>query len=184
PGYQNYQWYTSNWTPVPNGVGQIVPCVKPPSPADFFYVVLTPFQGVGCADTLQTNVVADIDLEITSDTVCYKGGVPVQLNASIGGGIQPLTIAWTGPDLSCYDCTDPVASTFGNPFYTVTVTDSNGCYRSDTIGFIESNYSMDAGDSFVTCVGTPVQLNAWVQPATGNYNFTWTSAGGGLNNPN
>ena len=181
PGYQNYQWYTSNWTPV--AVGQIVPCITPPNPASFFYVVLTPFAGAGCADTLHTNLVADINLQISSDTVCYKGGVPVQLNANIGGGIPPLNIQWTGPDLSCYDCTDPISSTSGNPIYTVKVTDSNGCFRSDTIGFIESNFTMDAGDSFVTCIGTPVQLTASVQPGSGNFAYNW-SPNTGLSNPN
>jgi len=181
PGYQSYTWYTANWNQI--ATGQIVNGVTPPNPASFFYVVLVPFAGVGCSDTLQTNLVADITLQLTSDTVCYKGGVPVQLNTNIGGGIPPLTIQWTGPGLSCYDCTSPISTTTGNPVYTVRVTDSNGCYRSDTIEFIESNFTMDAGDSFVTCIGTPVQLNAWVSPGTGNYTYTWTP-NTGLSNGN
>ena len=181
PGYLTYQWYTANWTPV--ATGQIVNGITPPNPASFFYVVLTPFAGVGCADTLQTNLVADITLQLTSDTVCYKGGTPVQLNTTIGGGIPPLTISWTGPGLSCYDCTNPISTTNGNPKYTVRVTDSNNCYRQDTIEFIESNFTMDAGDSFVTCIGTPVNLTSWVSPATGNYIFNW-SPNAGLSNPN
>ena len=183
PGYQSYQWYTANWVPVPGGNGQIVPNVQPPNPASFFYVVLTPFAGVGCPDTLQTNLVADITLQLTSDTVCYKGGVPVQMNTNIGGGIPPLTIQWTGTGLSCYDCTNPIASASGNQIYTVKVTDSNNCYRTDTLEFIESNFTMDAGDSFVTCIGTPVQLNATVTPGTGNFVYNWNPATG-LSNPN
>jgi gliding motility-associated-like protein len=186
PGYQSYTWYNANWTPVasPTGnVGQILPNVTPPNPASFFYVVLVPFSGPQCADTLQTNLVADITLQLTSDTVCYKGGTPVQLNTTIGGGIPPLSIQWTGPGLSCYNCTNPISTTNGNPVYTVKVTDSNGCYRADTIEFIESNFTMDAGDSFVTCIGTPVQLNAWVSPGTGNYTYNWTP-NAGLSNPN
>lgn len=181
PGYQTYQWYTPNWTQI--ATGQIVNNVPPPNPASFFYVVLVPFAGVGCADTLQTNLVADITLDITSDTVCYKGGDPVQINTNIGGGIPPLSIQWTGPGLSCYDCPNPISTTTGNPFYTVRVTDSNGCYRQDTIEFIESNFTMSAGDSFITCIGTPVQLNASVHPGTGNYIYNW-SPNTGLSNAN
>ncbi|HRO42131.1 MAG TPA: gliding motility-associated C-terminal domain-containing protein [Flavipsychrobacter sp.] len=183
PGYMTYQWYTSNWTPVAGGSSQIVPNVAAPNPASYFYLVLIPYSGPLCADTLQTNLVADITLQVTSDTLCYKGGTPVQITTNIGGGIPPLNIQWTGPDLSCYDCVNPISTTTGNPFYTVTVTDSNGCFRKDTIEFIESNFTMDAGDSFVTCIGTPVQLNAWVSPGTGNYTYTWTP-NTGLNNAN
>jgi len=181
PGYMTYQWFTSNWTPVPGG--QIVPNVPAPNPASFFYVVLTPFSGPACADTLVTNLVADITLNVTSDTLCYKGGTPVQINTTIGGGIPPLNIVWTGPDLSCYNCTNPISTTTGNPLYTVTVTDSNGCFRKDTIEFLESNFTIGAGDSFITCIGTPVQLNAWVSPGTGNYTYTWTP-NTGLSNGN
>ena len=183
PGYMTYQWYTSNWQPVVGGASQIVPCVPAPNPASYFYVVLVPFSGPQCADTLQTNLVADVTLQLTSDTLCYKGGTPVQINANIGGGIPPLNIQWTGPDLSCYDCPNPVSVTTGNPLYTVTVTDSNGCYRKDTIEFLESNFTMGAGDSFITCIGTPVQLTAWVQPGTGNYNYSWVP-NTGLSNAN
>src|SRR5690606_9817702 len=101
PGYMTYQWYTSNWQPVVGGASQIVPCVPAPNPASYFYVVLVPFSGPQCADTLQTNLVADVTLQLTSDTLCYKGGTPVQINANIGGGIPPLNIQWTGPGLSC-----------------------------------------------------------------------------------
>ncbi|MBS1782630.1 MAG: gliding motility-associated C-terminal domain-containing protein [Bacteroidetes bacterium] len=182
PGYQSYTWYNANWTQI--GTGQILTGITPPNPASFFRVVLVPFfGGLACSDTLVTNPVADVTLKITSDTVCYKPGTPVQLGATIGGGIPPLTIAWTGPGLSCYNCTNPISTTSGNPTYSVRVTDSNNCYRTDSIRFIESHFTMSAGDSFVTCIGTPVQLNAWVKPTIGNYKFKW-KPGAGLNNTN
>ncbi len=181
PGYLGYQWYTANWTPVASG--QIVPCVTPPATPSVFYVVVTPYTGAGCVDTLQTNLVSDITLQLTSDTVCYKGGTPIQINANIGGGIAPLTIQWTGPGLNCYDCTDPISTATGNATYTVKVSDSNNCFRQDTISFFESNFTIDAGDTFTTCIGTPVNINASITPATGNYSVKWTP-GAGLSNPN
>jgi len=174
-GFQNYQWYKSNGTPLGNT--QTITCVSPPNPPAPFYVVLTPYGGMGCDDTLTTNILGDIDLQVT-DSLCFPHGVPFSVNATIGGGLPPLTIQWTGSGLSCYNCANPTITNPAGNTYTVRVSDSNECFRTDTLRFFESNFAIDAGASFTLCVGTPVQFNASVTPPSGNYSYSWTPATG------
>jgi gliding motility-associated-like protein len=181
PGYQTYTWYNSSWTQVV-GTGQIVN-TPAPYPCDSFNVVLVPFQGVGCPDTLHTGKMCDIQVDASPDTICYKSGVPVQLNATVQGGLPPVYTVWSGNGLSCDTCLNHIAAPFGNHTYIVKTSDSNGCWRADTLSFIESNFDINAGDSFITCIGTPVTLTASVTPATGNYTYTWTP-NSGLSNAN
>ncbi len=179
-GYQSYQWYTSSWTPV--ATGQTV-CVTPPSTPSPYFVVLTPFANVGCTDTLQTQPLADLSLQVATDSICFESGLPVQVTAITSGGIAPLSVQWSGQGLSCNNCLNPVITPTGGQKNIITATDSNGCFRRDTVTFIESNFTIDAGDSFVTCIGVPVNLNALVSPGSGNYFYSWSPAGG-LSNVN
>lgn len=83
-----------------------------------------------CADTAQQVVnVASVSAAFSNDNITIEQGDDVTLNllaeSSIG---SPLTIEWTpATDLSCDDCTSPVASPPGNTTYTVLMSDELGC---------------------------------------------------------
>jgi gliding motility-associated-like protein len=60
----------------------------------------------------------------------------------------------------------------------VKVTDTNGCWRKDTLNLLHSIYTVNAGPDVVTCIGTPVTINASVTPASTSYVPTWTPGTG------
>lgn len=60
-------------------------------------------------------------------------GSSVQLSPVVSG-TPPLEYAWSPPDqLSCNDCPEPVASPFSGVWYTLKVTDANGCMDADSV---------------------------------------------------
>jgi len=176
PGFQSYDWFDPTWTQV--ATGQIVTIPAPAVPT-YYNLVMTPFVGVGCPDTIQTGLVADITVNATPDTLCNTVGVPIQLNAGATGGVGTLEYEWTpGNSLSCDDCPTPVATPSGSVNYIVKVTDSNGCFRRDTLDMLESLYIVDAGPDRVTCIGTPITINASVTPMSSFYVYNWDNPNG------
>jgi gliding motility-associated-like protein len=173
-GYQTYTWYDQNFTPPGLGGGQVITVPAPATP-QYYNLVLVPYIGVGCPDTLQTIVVANVTVNASPDTLCNPAGQPIQLDANGGGGVGTLTYQWSGsPGLSCTNCENPIATPVGSSRYYVTVTDTNGCFRKDTLTILESVYLPDAGTNFTTCVGTPVQLNGTVTPLSPFYTYNWS----------
>jgi len=177
PGFQTYQWYKANGAAIGNT--QTVTCVAPQNPPAPYFVVMTPYGGMGCKDTLQTKTIADISLQVT-DSICLQPGIPYQINTNISGGIPPIGIQWQGSGLSCNDCANPTFTSIAGQPFIIKIKDSNNCVRSDTLRFFQGSFTVDAGDSIVVCIGTPMQLNATVTPWAGNYTYKWTP-GAGLN---
>jgi gliding motility-associated-like protein len=177
PGFASYTWFTAGWTQV--GTGQIVTILPPLTPT-YYNVVMVPFPGNGCNDTVATGMVANIAVNATPDTLCLTGLAPVQLNAGAAGGVGTLTYSWTPANstLSCTGCPDPIATPGGSQTYIVQVTDTNGCWRKDTLNLLHSIYTVNAGPDIVTCIGTPVTINASVIPSSTNYQPTWTPGTG------
>ncbi len=98
-------------------------------------------------------MIADIFLNITPDTLCNTSNVPVQLDAGLRGGIEPYIYSWT-PDasLSCTSCKNPIAKIIGDNIYSVTVTDSNGCFRRDSLTVVNSTYTVNAILDRAACI--------------------------------
>jgi len=100
---------------------------------------------------------------------------------TIGGGVE---YQWTpAAGLSCTDCPNPVANVAQTTTYTVTVTDENGCEITQDItitvaGNLNVSISSDDQDGII-CPGQQVQLTA-----SGAMTYIWSSANGGLGNPN
>jgi gliding motility-associated-like protein len=182
--YMSYQWYDQNWTLVDTGM---VATIHPNSTTQQSYaLVLTPYPSVStCPDTIYTQPIANVDVQAQPDTSCITPNIPLQLNANATGGVGPLSYVWTeyntpGNTLSCDSCQMPIATPVGTSFYTVKVSDTNGCYRTDTLQVYYSTFVPNAGNDFTTCVGTPVTFNGSVSPQSSALTYQWTP-GAGLN---
>jgi gliding motility-associated-like protein len=187
-GFQTYTWYNSNYTSVV-GTGQSI-SVTTPSGSAQYHVILTPYTGYGCTDTLTTT--------ITGTSLSVNGGLDtmvcnndsIRLNA-VASGTAPLTYSWTPTaGLSCTNCSNPWASPAATTAYVVTVTDSNGCSRRDTVNVIASPkvtvtttssfcYGAAAGAAAaVGSMGVPPYTYSWnTSPVSSTASITGLTAG-------
>lgn len=172
-GYQNYQWYTSSWTYVGSG-----PSINVPAPASptFYYCVLTPYIFNGCYDTITTRRIADFGLSVAPKSVCNTLGRPVSITSAVTGGIGGFTYSWRDPGsiLSCTTCPNPVARPAGASYVTLTVSDSVGCFRSDTLFIQNPTFTVNLGPDRTTCIGTPIMLNPTITPPSMSYIYSWS----------
>jgi gliding motility-associated-like protein len=177
-GYQYYQWFSSLAPTVQIGSTQFLTRPVPTTPS-YFYCVITPYNSNGCPDTIRTKTIANFTVNATPDTVCNSLGNPIQLNITHTTGIGgTFNTSWI-PDttLSCYNCTSPIASPFTSGYYVGTVTDSNGCFRSDTVYIENPTFTIDLGPDRVTCLGTSVNLTPTITPPSPGYIFKWSPSG-------
>ena len=131
-GYKNYTWYDSTFTTI-FGTQQTLVLRPPPPPGTKVAVVLVPYDGYGCLDTLTTllfdtlsvNAFAGNDISSCTDATVRLGAPP-----KIG-----YTYRWnpvTG--LSDPDIANPLATTTVTMEYVLTVMNIQGkCFASDTV---------------------------------------------------
>ncbi len=132
PGYQSYTWKDSTYSTT-IATGQTM-SILTPSTSTTYKVILTPYSGYGCPDTLTTRIIiSSLQVNASNDTaICTNSSV--LLHAGASGGIAPLSYSWTpGGSLSCNTCSGPTASPLSNTTYHVTVMDSSGCSRTDSV---------------------------------------------------
>ena len=175
PGFQLYKWYNANFTQIATGQNVVIP--TPPT-TTHYYVVLTPYAGYGCADTLMTTVsINSFSVNTINDTfVCNNGNI--QLNTNIIGGSSTFySYVWTpSTGLSCSTCASPVATPLVNTKYKVTATDGNGCTRQDSVtihvGPVTSTVSITPVSCFGDSTGSAtVAISQGVSP----YTFAWST---------
>jgi gliding motility-associated-like protein len=132
-GYAGYHWYDSATFTTLFGATQTITLPMPPG-VTHYAVILTPFFGYGCPDTLYTTVSpSHLTLSPTPDTiVCNGSGATITSGAT--DVALPLTYSWSpAAGLSCTNCATPVASPLTPTVYTVTVTNVLGCQKSTTV---------------------------------------------------
>ncbi len=132
-GFEGYHWYDSSTFTILYGSTQTITIPIPPG-ATTFAVVLTPYTGYGCPDTLYSSIrPSHLVLNPTHDTaIC--GSASVTLTSGATDIAPPLTYIWSpATGLSCTTCANPVATLVGTTTYTVTVTDAAGCSKTATI---------------------------------------------------
>lgn len=119
-GFQEYKWYDATLTNLLGTSSNLTISPVPP-PNTTYAVVLIPYPGLGCLDTIYTNVsrVADVLMLNTPDTVkgCSDPGVNLA---------APSVTAGSSPDLTLSYFSDPTLTTYiQNPNY---VTESGDYY--------------------------------------------------------
>lgn len=137
PGFQTYTWYDSTLTTLV-GTGMVI-TVPTPALTAKYYVVLSPYAGFGCKDTLTTRIsVSNLSLKINPDTiVCSRAGIQLRDTVTVAAAFLPLTYEWTPTEgLSCVKCLNPVANPIKTTRYTLKVEDGTGCSVKDSVNII------------------------------------------------
>ena len=162
-GYQGYTWYNSNFSQV-LGTQQILNFVPPPPASTTVAVVLVPYNGYGCLDTLYADlkdnlvVVADAGKDTVS---CNHNPVPIGGPPKLG-----VNYHWTpAAGLSNPDVANPLALPDVTTTYVVTArSNGGGCLQTDTVTVKASlvdnritllgkaDYCIGSGDSAVLVV--------------------------------
>lgn len=135
PGYQSYEWRNSTLTTVLS----TQQALTVPAPPTFttYAVILTPYPGFGCKDTLYTQYTGAVNSTITATTsndtsTCPGGKVPIKVNAySLD---SPITYRWiptTG--LSCTLCPNPTVTGTSPTNFQVISTNFLGCSDTQSI---------------------------------------------------
>jgi gliding motility-associated-like protein len=155
---------------------------EPPQPININTVgsyVATAFvtDGFGCKDTasriLEVRPLPIINAGIDT-TICQ--GSTTQLTAS--GGIN---YTWTpNYNISCDNCSNPIASPVVDTLYTVIGTSQFGCVNKDSV-FVKvfQPFILTSTPGGVVCVGNGLPLNA-----NGADKYVWLPNNGTISNPN
>ena len=130
------------WTSNPPGFTSYDPNpVVQPASATTYYIFIRDDNGCIVQDTtslelypeMQVNILPDV----TDTTICHgnNNGGSLQLFAEHDSTEAPFNYLWYSPDDPTLNTTiqDPLGQPQDSTYYTVTVTDNNGCYQSDSI---------------------------------------------------
>ncbi len=138
PGYQSYEWRDSALTTV-LGTTQDLTVPMPAGPT-IFAVILTPYPGFGCKDTLYTIYTApktsNINATYSADTaICEFDKTSMHVSAT--GPDGPYIYQWTpATGLNCTNCPSPTVTGVKTTTYHVKVTNTLGCSVTDSIHVI------------------------------------------------
>lgn len=170
-GYMNYEWYANNFTQVLGAEQKIT--LAPPLPAGTeVAVIVTPYPGYGCRDTLYSILRNDriIVADAGKNTVsCNRIPVPIGTLPKRG-----VIYKWDPPD----GLTDPnISNPYANPATTTTYTlytssTGGGCHDQDQVTVVASTldnnivltgkeiFCMNSGDQALLSV-TPADNIQW-----------------------
>jgi gliding motility-associated-like protein len=172
-GFQTYEWYNANYTAKVD-TGRTI-TVATPTTLTQYHVVLTPYPGYGCSDTLTTQIIgSSLAVNAGPDTMLCND-TAIQLQPIVTANGPPLTYNWApAAGLNCTTCLAPRASPTFNTSYVLTVSDSFGCVRSDTVQ-VKARPAMSVVTQPATCFGsaTGAAFAATVQ-GTPPYTYSWS----------
>lgn len=131
-GFAHYKWMNTTFTTVLD-TNRVATLPVPGVPTTYA-VILTPYPGYGCTDTLYTTyVVANTEAHIDKDTTICLGG-RVQLNGVATTNDSPLVYSWAPlKGLSCINCPNPVARPKATTTYAFIATSKAGCADTDYV---------------------------------------------------
>jgi gliding motility-associated-like protein len=174
PGFQTYTWYNANYTQL-LGTGQTITLATPTTLSQY-HVVLTPYTGYGCQDTLSTTVIGStLALQPMPDTMLCNNS-SITLNPAVTGNVPPFTYNWSpATGLSCTTCANPVASPTGTTSYILTVTDSFGCVKRDTVT-VTARVALSTTTVNATCSNAANgSAIATASSGTAPYTYSWNT---------
>ncbi|MCB0699459.1 MAG: gliding motility-associated C-terminal domain-containing protein [Chitinophagales bacterium] len=132
PGFQQYIWMDTAFGLV-YGYNESM-TIPTPTKTIKFAVILKPYAGFGCDDTLYTTVkLSELITQTSSDTIICEGSTAKLVVKSNSLG-TPLTYQWTpGNTLSCSLCDSAIAWPKTTTKYYVSVSDTAGCLKRDSV---------------------------------------------------
>ncbi len=153
------------------------------------YTVYAVNPATGCENWMTGSVSVIIN---PAPSIVTAGGLQIicqgssaLLNASVTGGTTPYSYLWTpATGLNDAHILQPTASPLSSTFYTLLVTDANGCTDTDNaFVVVNATPTVNAGLDKTIYVGTSTPMTASVGGGTAPYTYLWTPATG-LSNPN
>jgi len=139
--------------------------------------IVTLIDAVGCTATDSVEITEPPELLAIIDSVkhvtCYGGSDGLAI-VEVSGGTQPYSYLWNTPSAD----TDSIANGLPAGIYVVTVTDQNGCIKTDTIEITEPDELLVLSDSVknVTCFGgNDGEAYVFVTGGTGDYTYEWNT---------
>lgn len=185
-----YQWQsavsaTGPWTNIA-GVTGTQKDLAPPSLAETRYYRRLVLPPAGCGETpISTSAVAEVLVGanasplITSTVYNTCAGTPVNIEATVTGGMAPYTYSWDNGIASVTNTATVTPA--ANSVYTISVVDGNGCEQKGQV--VVNAYAANAGPDVNVCGGEPVRLGVAPPAGLAGVVFSWTPTAG-LDDPN
>lgn len=179
-GFATYTWYDSATFTTIYGSGMTITIPYPPSPTTIA-VVLQPYPGYGCPDTLYTRIKPSaLALHPSNDTDICKGR-SVVLYSDATDIAPPLYYSWSpATGLSCTTCATPVATPTVTTAYSLTVTNVNGCTQKHTYNIgvrpdliTTITYDTPSCAGYANAVAT---VNVLPSSGQAPYHYVWSTA--------
>ena len=165
-GYQSYTWFNSTFTQV-LGTQQTLSFAPPPTTSTSLAVVLVPYNGYGCLDTLYTDVIDNLVViaDAGRDTISCNHS-PVQIGAAAKLGVRYEWIPAAG--LSNPNIASPLAAPDTTTTYVVFAkSNGGGCLHTDTVTvkaeLVDNSIKLSGKPSY--CIGSGDSAVLIVQPA-------------------
>ena len=165
-GYKTYDWYTSDFVTL-LGSNQTLSLVPPPTSNMSVAVVVVPYNGYGCVDTLYTDITNNLVVTANAGkdtTSCNHNPVPIGVPPDLG-----VRYDWSpSAGLSNPDISNPVALPDTTTTYVLTArSKGGGCVTRDTItvkaSLVDNNIQVFGKESY--CIGNGDSCILVVQPA-------------------
>jgi len=130
----------------------------------------------GCSGTAAVGLTVNPALAVTALGSPTCVGSPLSLSATVTGGSQPYTYAWSGPNSFTAAVAQPSlpnATTANAGSYTVVITDASGCSATASTTVAVGSVQPVASNSGPACVGGTLSLSA-----TAGTSYAWTGPNG------
>lgn len=181
PGFETYHWYDASFDAL-LGTGENL-VLNPAPDLRSVNVVVYPFNGFGCSDTLQVSFFPILpEADAGRDTITCPGK-PVTIGTPAAPG---FTYAWSPADnLSDPQSASPTATIAGPSTYVVTVTSTEStCIDRDTVQLtIFDPIEVAVSPDQVICEGESVSLLVSGTAASYNWSPAQTLSHAGIANP-
>ncbi|CDK30397.1 Immunoglobulin-like repeats containing protein [Candidatus Babela massiliensis] len=184
-GVYNYGWTGPNGYSS-TGTSVNIPNVTPLN-GGTYQLTVTDSNGCQASSSISIGVDSEIIVAVTPSmsNICY--GSTINLTAQVTGGAGGYNYSWVGPN-DFTSTSNPIiipnATNANTGTYTVTVTDSNECFSTDTASISvgsELNLSVQPS-SIVLCPGSDLNITADISGGSGGYNYSWSGPNGFISN--
>jgi gliding motility-associated-like protein len=177
PGYDTYTWTDSLTFTTIYGTTPDITIPYPFVPTTYA-VIMHPYTGFGCDDTLYTHIIpANLQMNPSHDTaICRGRSVTLTSGAT---DLSALSYIWSpGTGLSCTTCANPTATPMVTTTYTVQVSDAAGCMQKDssiTVSILP-NVSGALSHTNVSCYGLADGSATYTASSSGGpYSYLWST---------
>ncbi len=165
-GYQGYTWYNVGFTQV-LGTQQVLGFAPPPATNMTVAVIVVPYNGYGCIDTLYADIKNDlvVTADAGRDTVSCNHS-PVQIGSPPQLGVR---YEWSPPTgLSSAAISNPVALPDVTTQYVLTArSKGGGCLTTDTVivkaSLVDNTIKLEGKSDF--CIGSGDSAVLVIEPA-------------------